>query len=116
MSATGDVRVGSMRPSQLMWNYGIGAMIDLPRLSVMVEGLDRWFRRRVRTSERRHCRRRGSPFLGSPRADRGDFALVRRAIRQSIDDGLCLERYAVLCFDPRTRTGPTACAEIDDGC
>ncbi|MEZ5257864.1 MAG: hypothetical protein R2705_13495 [Ilumatobacteraceae bacterium] len=31
-----------MRPSQLMWSYGIGAMIDLPRLSVMVEGLDRW--------------------------------------------------------------------------
>ena len=34
--------VGSMRPSQLMWSYGIGAMIDLPRLSVMVEGLDHW--------------------------------------------------------------------------
>ena len=31
-----------MRPSQLMWSYGIGAMIDLPRLSVMVEGLDHW--------------------------------------------------------------------------
>ena len=37
-----DVRVGSMRPSQLMWSYGIGAMVDLPRLSVMVEGLDQW--------------------------------------------------------------------------
>ncbi len=42
MSTDYDVRVGSMRPSQLMWSYGIGAMIDLPRLSVMVEGLDRW--------------------------------------------------------------------------
>lgn len=42
MSGSFDVRVGSMRPSQLMWSYGIGAMIDLPRLSVMVEGLDRW--------------------------------------------------------------------------
>ena len=40
--STFDVRVGSMRPSQLMWSYGIGAMIDLPRLSVMVEGLDHW--------------------------------------------------------------------------
>lgn len=42
MTSSSDVRVGSMRPSQLMWSYGIGAMIDLPRLSVMVEGLDRW--------------------------------------------------------------------------
>ena len=42
MSSTHGVRVGSMRPSQLMWSYGIGAMIDLPRLSVMVEGLDFW--------------------------------------------------------------------------
>lgn len=25
-----------------MWSYGVGAMIDLPRLSVMVEGLDWW--------------------------------------------------------------------------
>lgn len=37
-----DVRVGDMRPSQLMWSYGVGAMIDLPRLSVMVDGIDRW--------------------------------------------------------------------------
>ena len=43
MSSSGHtVRVGSMRPSQLMWSYGVGAMVDLPRLSVMVEGLDGW--------------------------------------------------------------------------
>ena len=42
MSGLSDVRVGEMRPSQLMWSYGIGAMVDLPRLSVMVEGLDFW--------------------------------------------------------------------------
>ncbi len=42
MSTTHTTRVGSMRPSQLMWSYGIGAMIDLPRLSVMVEGLEQW--------------------------------------------------------------------------
>jgi hypothetical protein len=42
MTVGHDVRVGSVRPSQLMWAYGVGAMIDLPRLSVMVEGLDRW--------------------------------------------------------------------------
>ena len=38
----GPIRVGSIRPSQLMWSYGVGAMIDLPRMSVVVEGLDRW--------------------------------------------------------------------------
>jgi len=36
------IRVGSIRPSQLMWSYGIGSMIDLPRLSVIVEGLEEW--------------------------------------------------------------------------
>ena len=42
MSIAHDTRVGSVRPSQLMWSYGIGALIDLPRLSVVVEGLERW--------------------------------------------------------------------------
>src|SRR5687768_7107603 len=36
------IRVGAIRPSQLMWSYGVGAMIDLPRLSVMVQGLESW--------------------------------------------------------------------------
>lgn len=42
MSIAYDTRVGSVRPSQLMWSYGIGALVDLPRLSVVVEGLERW--------------------------------------------------------------------------
>ena len=42
MSIQYDTRVGSVRPSQLMWAYGIGAIADLPRLSVVVEGLERW--------------------------------------------------------------------------
>lgn len=42
MSQIKETRVGAIRPSQLMWSYGIGAMVDLPRLSVMVEGLERW--------------------------------------------------------------------------
>lgn len=42
MSSINGSRVGAMRPSQLMWSYGIGAMIDLPRLSVMVDGVERW--------------------------------------------------------------------------
>lgn len=35
-------RVGEIRPSQLMFTYGIGAIIDLPKLSVIVTGLEDW--------------------------------------------------------------------------
>ena len=35
-------RVGAIRPSQLLWTYGPGAMIDLPNFSVMTMGLDCW--------------------------------------------------------------------------
>jgi len=34
--------VGSVRPSQLLWTYGPGALIDLPNLSVVTKGLDHW--------------------------------------------------------------------------
>jgi Domain of unknown function (DUF1998) len=34
--------VGSVRPSQLLWTYGPGALVDLPNLSVLTMGLDRW--------------------------------------------------------------------------
>ena len=36
------MRVAEVRPSRLMWSYGIGALVDLPRLAVVVEGLERW--------------------------------------------------------------------------
>ena len=38
----GPVRVGTIRPSQAIHSYGVGSLIDLPNLSVMVGGLDRW--------------------------------------------------------------------------
>jgi hypothetical protein len=34
--------VGELRPSQLMMNYGIGALADLPNLSAIVTGLEDW--------------------------------------------------------------------------
>jgi len=34
--------VGEIRPSQLMYTYGVGAIVDLPNLSVIVMGLDDW--------------------------------------------------------------------------
>jgi hypothetical protein len=39
---TGALRVGELRPSQLLHTYGIGAVTDLPNLSTMVMGLDDW--------------------------------------------------------------------------
>jgi len=35
-------RVGELRPSQLLWSFGIGAVVDLPNFSVMVLGLNDW--------------------------------------------------------------------------
>lgn len=35
-------RVGELRPSQLVYTFGIGAIVDLPHLSVLVCGLDDW--------------------------------------------------------------------------
>jgi hypothetical protein len=37
-------KVGSIRPSSLLYTSGIGATVDLPRLSVMPHGLDAWQR------------------------------------------------------------------------
>ena len=35
-------QVGAVRPSHLMYTSGVGALIDLPRMSVLVRGLDEW--------------------------------------------------------------------------
>lgn len=35
-------RVGEIRPSQLMFSYGVGASVDLPQITVLVMGLDDW--------------------------------------------------------------------------
>lgn len=36
------VRVGELRPSQLLWAYGCGSLVDLPHVSVVVMGLNFW--------------------------------------------------------------------------
>jgi hypothetical protein len=36
------LRVGALRPNQLLHTYGVGAMADLPNLSVVMLGLDFW--------------------------------------------------------------------------
>lgn len=35
-------RVGGVRPSQMMYTYGVGATVDLPNFTVIVAGLDDW--------------------------------------------------------------------------
>ena len=41
-AATEKRKVGDLRPSQLLYTFGVGAVIELPNLSVMVMGLDDW--------------------------------------------------------------------------
>jgi hypothetical protein len=43
----GPVRVGQLRPSQLIHSFGIGGLVDLPHLSVMINGLHDWDERRA---------------------------------------------------------------------
>src|SRR5205809_5674094 len=35
-------RVGELRPSQVLFTYGVGSIVDLPFISTMVMGLDDW--------------------------------------------------------------------------
>ncbi len=52
-------KVGSGRPSSLIYNYGPGAIMDLPQFTVMPAGLDDW--------ERIWARRDGVPTIHAPR-------------------------------------------------
>lgn len=42
MSQPYPVRAGELRPSQLLWAYGCGSLVDLPQVSVVVMGLNFW--------------------------------------------------------------------------
>lgn len=42
MMTNASAKVGDLRPSQIMFSFGIGAVVDLPHLSVMVMGTDEW--------------------------------------------------------------------------
>lgn len=49
---TGDkTPIGQVRPSQLLWTYGPGALIDMPSLSVVTLGIDRWEKSRCQPIE-----------------------------------------------------------------
>lgn len=42
MTTPNNIKVGELNPSQLLYSYGVGAIMDLPHLSVIVSGLDDW--------------------------------------------------------------------------
>ena len=42
MSKSKRYRVGELRPSQMMFTFGVGSIVELPAISVMVLGLDGW--------------------------------------------------------------------------
>lgn len=42
MNQSPPARVGELRPSQLLWAYGCGSVVDLPQVSVVVMGLNSW--------------------------------------------------------------------------
>jgi hypothetical protein len=42
MPATKKIKVGELNPSQILYSYGVGAIIDLPHISAIVSGLDDW--------------------------------------------------------------------------
>ena len=43
--------IGQVRPSQLLWTYGPGALIDMPNLSVVTLGIDLWEKSRCQPIE-----------------------------------------------------------------
>lgn len=47
----GKTPVGEVRPSQLLWTYGPGALVDLPNLSVVTMGSDQWEKDRCQPIE-----------------------------------------------------------------
>ena len=52
-------KVGSSRPSTLLYTYGPGAIMDLPQFTIMPTGLDDW--------DRIWNRREGNPQIHAPR-------------------------------------------------
>jgi len=52
-SAADANRVGAIRPSQIMFTYGVGSMIDLPAFTAVVAGLETWTHEREEITERR---------------------------------------------------------------
>lgn len=74
------VRVGELRPSQLLWAYGCGSVVDLPQIAVVVMGLNFWdptncvpiAEDRLRAAVRRIMGPQVARLLGPPIRPSGD--------------------------------------------
>ncbi|KPC74261.1 hypothetical protein ADL26_11555, partial [Thermoactinomyces vulgaris] len=62
-------KVGSGRPSSLLYTYGPGSVMDLPQFTVMPSGLDDW--------DRIWRRREGIPVIEAPQ--------LRQAVAKLLD-------------------------------
>lgn len=67
-------KVGSGRPSSLLFTYGPGAIMDLPRITVMPAGLDAW--------DRIWVRRDGIPHVHAPKL----LDAVRRQLGRQVQE------------------------------
>ena len=72
-AAKNRARVGSARPSSLLYTYGPGAIMDLPGFSVMPAGLDDW--------DRIWARREHIPMIVEPRL----LQVVRMHLGDQVD-------------------------------
>ncbi|WP_306359205.1 DUF1998 domain-containing protein [Nocardia sp. CC227C] len=66
-------KVGSARPSSLLYTYGPGSVMDMPNMTVMPTGLDDW--------DRIWLRRRGHPTIHAPRLRDAVRRLIKGANR-----------------------------------
>lgn len=71
MRKTDKTPVGELRPSQMLYTYGIGAIVDLPRIAVMVMGIDDWDTTHTREIEEER-------LLAAVRAELGDSVVALR--------------------------------------
>ena len=72
--------LGELRPSQLIFTFGIGSLIDLPNMSALVMGLDDWDTRYCKEieEEREAMKEFGSADSGASLGDILGAAIRRR--------------------------------------
>jgi hypothetical protein len=86
-------RVGSVRPSALLYTGGIGSTIDLPHFSVMVEGLESWERHYKKLSHVELVTE--ARLLDAVRAKMGPTVLEMRKAPWVQDDGISGDAHRV---------------------
>ncbi|RME78490.1 MAG: hypothetical protein D6785_11995, partial [Planctomycetota bacterium] len=42
MNSFSKIKVGELRPSQLLYTFGVGSIVELPNMAIMVMGLEDW--------------------------------------------------------------------------